>query len=152
MAPKVGAGRCKATWKKGFRLPWREAASPYHHDDKFDQKVGNKELSLWGQRAWPAPLRGRCRDYPSARRSMRRPPTFGGSDHQRRRPPREPRKLILALAFGGFDHQRRRPRAGRLGRGGEVRNLIAPRKRRCCLPCGLPKQGSLLTTNWSEST
>ena len=28
--------RCKATWKRGFKLPWREAGPPNHHDDKVD--------------------------------------------------------------------------------------------------------------------
>jgi len=42
-------GRRKATWKREFKLPWREAGPPNHHDDKVDsdQKVVNKELSLW---------------------------------------------------------------------------------------------------------
>ena len=41
-------GRCKATWKREFKLPWREAGPPNHHDDKVDsdQKVVNKDLSL----------------------------------------------------------------------------------------------------------
>ena len=29
-------GRCKATWKKEFKLPWREAGPRNHHDDKVD--------------------------------------------------------------------------------------------------------------------
>ena len=29
-------GRCKATWKRRFKLPWREAGPPNHHDDKVD--------------------------------------------------------------------------------------------------------------------
>ena len=29
-------GRCKATWKREFKLPWREAVPPNHHDDKVD--------------------------------------------------------------------------------------------------------------------
>ena len=29
-------GRCKATCKRGFKLPWREAGPPNHHDDKVD--------------------------------------------------------------------------------------------------------------------
>jgi len=39
-------GRCKATWKREFKLPWREAGPPNHHDDKedSDQQVVNKEL------------------------------------------------------------------------------------------------------------
>ena len=28
--------RCKATWKREFKLPRREASPPYHHDDKVD--------------------------------------------------------------------------------------------------------------------
>ena len=27
-------GRCKATWKREFKLPWREAGPPNNHDDK----------------------------------------------------------------------------------------------------------------------
>jgi len=27
---------CKATWKREFKLPWREAGPPNHHDDKVD--------------------------------------------------------------------------------------------------------------------
>jgi len=29
-------GRCKATWKMGFKLLWREAGPPNHHDDTVD--------------------------------------------------------------------------------------------------------------------
>jgi len=25
-----------ATWKREFKLPWREAGAPNHHDDKVD--------------------------------------------------------------------------------------------------------------------
>ena len=39
----------KATWTREFKLPWREAGPPNHHDDKVS--VVNKELSL-------RPLRG----------------------------------------------------------------------------------------------
>ena len=41
-------GRCKATWKREFILPWRETGPPNHHADRVDsnQKVVNKELSL----------------------------------------------------------------------------------------------------------
>ena len=41
-------GRCKATWKREFKLPWREARPPHHLDDKVDsdQKVVNKEVFL----------------------------------------------------------------------------------------------------------
>ena len=30
-------GICEATWKKKFRLPWREAGSPNHRDDEVDR-------------------------------------------------------------------------------------------------------------------
>ena len=29
-------GSCKATWKREFKLPWREAGPPNHHNDKVD--------------------------------------------------------------------------------------------------------------------
>jgi len=29
-------GICKATWKREFKLPWREAGPPNHHDNKVD--------------------------------------------------------------------------------------------------------------------
>ena len=29
-------GRCKATWKREYKLPWREAGPPNHHDDRVD--------------------------------------------------------------------------------------------------------------------
>ena len=32
----VAAGRCKVTWEREFKLPWREAGPPNHHDDKVD--------------------------------------------------------------------------------------------------------------------
>ena len=37
-------------WKREFKLPWREAGPPDHHNDKVDsdQYVVNNELSLWG--------------------------------------------------------------------------------------------------------
>ena len=40
-------GRCKATWEREFKLPWREAGPPNHHDGRVDsdQQVVNKELS-----------------------------------------------------------------------------------------------------------
>jgi len=43
-------GRCEATWKREFKLPWREAGPPTHHDDKVDsdQQVVNKKPSLLG--------------------------------------------------------------------------------------------------------
>ena len=34
--PALQEGRCKATWKREFKLPWREAGPPSHHDDKVD--------------------------------------------------------------------------------------------------------------------
>jgi len=39
--------RCKATWKREFKLPWRKAGPPNHLDGKVnsDQKVLNKEIS-----------------------------------------------------------------------------------------------------------
>ena len=41
-------GACKATWKREFKLPWRESGSPDHHDDTVDsdQLVVNDDLSL----------------------------------------------------------------------------------------------------------
>ena len=41
-------GICKATWKREFELLWREAGSPYYHDDivDSDQSVVNKSFSL----------------------------------------------------------------------------------------------------------
>ena len=53
MLPRSVAGlrvQSKATWKKAFKLPWREAGPPNHHDDQVDsgQQVVNKELSLYG--------------------------------------------------------------------------------------------------------
>ena len=41
-------GRCKATWKRKLKLPWRKAGSFDHHDDivDSDQWVVNEELSL----------------------------------------------------------------------------------------------------------
>ena len=43
-------GKCKATGKREFKLPWRKAGPPNHHDDivDSDQEVVNKELSLSG--------------------------------------------------------------------------------------------------------
>ena len=43
-------GRYKATWKREFKLPWREAGPPNHLDDEVDsnQQVVNKEISLFG--------------------------------------------------------------------------------------------------------
>ena len=34
--------RCKATCKTEFKLPWREAGPPNHHDDKVEGRT------LWG--------------------------------------------------------------------------------------------------------
>ena len=41
-------GRYKATWKREFKIPWREAGPPNHLDDKVDsdQRVVDQELSL----------------------------------------------------------------------------------------------------------
>ena len=41
-------GRCKATWQREFKLPWREAGPPNYLNDTIDsdQLVVNKELSL----------------------------------------------------------------------------------------------------------
>jgi len=41
-------GRCQATWKRDFKLPWRKVGPPNDHDDKVDsdQLAVNKELSL----------------------------------------------------------------------------------------------------------
>jgi len=36
LADGVQEGRCKATWKREFKLPWRVAGPPNHHDDKVD--------------------------------------------------------------------------------------------------------------------
>ena len=45
----VKEGKYKATWKREFKVPWREAGPPNHLDDKVDsnQKVVDTELSLW---------------------------------------------------------------------------------------------------------
>ena len=45
---KVQGGRYMATWKREFKLSWREAGPPNRFDDKAgpDQQVVNKELSL----------------------------------------------------------------------------------------------------------
>ena len=41
-------GKCKATWKREFKISWREAGPPNHHDDKVDSDrwVVNKDFSL----------------------------------------------------------------------------------------------------------
>jgi len=36
MATTNQEGRCKVTWKREFKLLWREAGPPNHHDDKVD--------------------------------------------------------------------------------------------------------------------
>ena len=36
LAGRVQEGRCKATWKREFKLPWRAAGPPNHPDDKVD--------------------------------------------------------------------------------------------------------------------
>ena len=48
-------GRYKATWKREFKLPWREAGPPNHHDDEVDpdQKLVNKAFSLWVEAGRP---------------------------------------------------------------------------------------------------
>ena len=33
---EVEEGRCKATWKREFELPWCEAGPPNHHDDEVN--------------------------------------------------------------------------------------------------------------------
>ena len=35
-SPVQQEGRCKATRKREFKLRWREAGPPNHHDDKVD--------------------------------------------------------------------------------------------------------------------
>jgi len=32
----AGGGRCRATWKREFKLPRREVGPPNHHDGKED--------------------------------------------------------------------------------------------------------------------
>jgi len=41
-------GTRKDTWQREFKLPWREAGQPIHHDDEVDsdRKIVDKELSL----------------------------------------------------------------------------------------------------------
>ena len=34
--PSAQEGRCKAAWKREFKLPWREAGPLNHHDDIVD--------------------------------------------------------------------------------------------------------------------
>ena len=52
-----------------MKLPWREAGPPHHVDDEVDsdQRVANKELSLWWQRAAEAALGRSCGDAHSNR-------------------------------------------------------------------------------------
>ena len=51
-------GRCKATWKREFKLSWREAGPPNHHDDKVDSvqvrhhPVWYRGTSLIRNRPW----------------------------------------------------------------------------------------------------
>jgi len=49
VGPEIDSGTHNATWKRGFKLPWREAGPLNHHDDKVDsdQLVVNTELSLY---------------------------------------------------------------------------------------------------------
>ena len=51
-------GRCKAVRKEEFKLPWREAGPPNHHDDKVDsdQQVVNTEVSLFASSDYDAAL------------------------------------------------------------------------------------------------
>ena len=42
-------GRCKATWKRGFNPPWREAGPPNHHDDKVDSDLPVPDGVLEGE-------------------------------------------------------------------------------------------------------
>ena len=40
--------KSKATWKREFKHPWREAGPPNHHDDKVDsdrEEVGGRAVS-----------------------------------------------------------------------------------------------------------
>ena len=38
--PRIGSSwmesRCKATWERKFKFPWRKAGPPNHHDDEVD--------------------------------------------------------------------------------------------------------------------
>ena len=45
----VKGGRCQATWIREFKVPWREADSPNHHDDVVDsdQQVVNDLVAMW---------------------------------------------------------------------------------------------------------
>ena len=43
-------GRCKATWKREFKLPWREAGPPNHHDDKVVSDLGEGGEELQGEK------------------------------------------------------------------------------------------------------
>ena len=53
-------GRCKATWKKEFKLPWREAGPPNIHDDEvdMDERDVDTELSLWHPQVLHPPASG----------------------------------------------------------------------------------------------
>ena len=48
-------GRCKDTWKRELKLPWRETGPPHHHDNKVDsdQKAVDEKLSLRVGRGTP---------------------------------------------------------------------------------------------------
>ena len=37
--PLLEEGRCKATWKREFKLAWREAGPRNHYDDKVDSDL-----------------------------------------------------------------------------------------------------------------
>ena len=52
-------------WQREFKLPWREAGPPNHHDEKVDsdQQVVNQELSLRAPR--PSCVQGALRWIPN---------------------------------------------------------------------------------------
>jgi len=54
-----------ATWRREFKLPWREAGPPNHLADKMDsgQYVVNKELSLSPRTGKRVPVGTRGFDY-----------------------------------------------------------------------------------------
>ena len=75
-------GRCKATWKRDFKLPWREAGPPDHHDDKW---IWTSRLSI--KDSLP---KGLC-DTPSCQRAWPSQVTIQGYlAHQKMHPPRTP--------------------------------------------------------------
>ena len=45
MGTSPTGGRCKATSKKGFKLPWREAGPPNHHSDTSRLPIKTSRLS-----------------------------------------------------------------------------------------------------------